>query len=230
MIVSVIIPVAGQGKRFKGTIPKQYLNIYGQSIIAITVQKFIALDIITYGIIVAAENEIENTASLLNKLPGFSDKFKIVAGGKERQDSVFQGLQNIPPDTDIVVVHDGVRPLISSKIIIESIKMTEISGACVVAVPVKDTIKRVTGGRVIETLPREDLWQVQTPQVFKYPILKAAHDAALSEGYYSTDESALVEWMGHTVKIVHGEYSNIKITTEDDLNFAQLFYKEQQAP
>ena len=227
MKVSAIIPVAGTGTRFKGKIPKQYSKIHGQSIIAITVQKFIALDSITDGILVAAENEIEKISRILNKLPGFSDKFNIVPGGKERQDSVYNGLQHIPPDSDIVIVHDGVRPLVSPMNILDSIKTTRTTGACVVAVPVKDTIKRINPDGTIETLSREELWQVQTPQTFTFSILIKAHEAALKAGYYATDESALVEWIGYPVKIIKGEYTNIKITTEDDLKLARILYQKQ---
>jgi len=228
MKVSAIIPVAGAGTRFKHKIPKQYSKIHGQSIIEITVQKFIALDSITDGILVAAKSEIEKITRLLIQLPGFLEKFKIIPGGKERQDSVYKGLQNIPPDSDIVVVHDGVRPLVNQKNILDSIEAAKTSGACVVAVPVKDTIKRITTDGTVETLSREELWQVQTPQTFRYPILKKAHEAALNAGYYTTDESALVEWIGYPVKIIDGEYTNIKITTEDDLELARILYKKKE--
>ena len=167
MVVSAIIPVAGQGKRFGGSVPKQYMDINGQPAIALTLQKFASLAEIDHGVVVIAKDEEENTRRILKHIKGFKNKFEIVTGGKKRQDSVYCGLQHISPDTDVVIVHDGVRPLVTSSIILESIKSAAKYGACVVAVPVKDTIKQVENDVVIKTIPRDQLWQVQTPQSFK---------------------------------------------------------------
>ena len=226
MVVSAIIPVAGQGKRFGGKTPKQFLKIGGQPIIEITLQKFISLDEINHGVVVVAESEIDSSRNLFRHIDGFDEKFKIISGGVERQDSVYSGIKNIPPDTDIVVVHDGVRPLVSSQLISKSIQTAVETGACIAALPVKDTIKRVKHGTVLETIPRDRLWQVQTPQTFKYSILREAHEKARETDFYSTDESALVEWNGHPVKIILGEYSNIKITSTVDLELSRLLYQE----
>ena len=119
-------------------------------------------------------------------------------------------------DTEIIIVHDGVRPFIKSDIIRRSIETARQKGACIAAVPVKDTIKEVTGDRVIRTIPRDTLYQVQTPQTFKYEILVSAHRLAAEKNYYSTDESSLVEWAGYPVTVVNGSYENIKITTRED--------------
>ena len=226
MNVSAIIPVAGRGKRFGGPLPKQYLELDGQPLISRTLRTFVDLPSISGGVVVAAADEIARITTYLEKIDGFSEKFRVIEGGKERQDSVYFGLQQIPSTTDIVLVHDGVRPLVTQAILINSIKVAEQYGACVVAVPVKETIKKVAGKKVVETIPRADLWQAQTPQTFRYSILKEAHEKARQSGFYSTDESALVEWTGYKVRIVMGAYTNIKITTQEDLKMARMLYEE----
>lgn len=225
MIVSAIIPVAGLGKRFGGKTPKQFLKIADQSIIEITLRKFISVEEINTGVVVVSEKEKSSSQIQFSNIKGFDQKFSIISGGIQRQDSVFNGLQNISPETDIVVVHDGVRPLVSSRLIRNSIKSAHENGACIAALPVKDTIKRVQNSMVQETIPRENLWQVQTPQTFKYSLLMQAHEKARKANFYSTDESALVEWSGHQVTVIPGEPHNIKITTSDDLNLCR-YYRE----
>jgi 2-C-methyl-D-erythritol 4-phosphate cytidylyltransferase len=227
MKISAIIPVAGQGKRFGGKTPKQFLTINNQSIIEITLKKFVSLDNINDGVVVVSESDIDFSRDLFRKIDGFENKFKVVKGGKKRQDSVYNGLQIIPSDTDIVVVHDGVRPLVSSQLITKSIQNALVTGACIAAIPVKDTIKRAQNDTVIETIPRDNLWQVQTPQSFRYSVLKEAHEKAKKIGFYSTDDSSIVEWNGHPVNIIIGEYSNIKITTKGDLELSLLLYQKE---
>jgi 2-C-methyl-D-erythritol 4-phosphate cytidylyltransferase len=225
MVISAIIPAAGQGKRFGGETPKQFLKIGDQTIIEIALQKFVSLAEINYGVVVVSDNERSSFETQFCNIDGFKQKFKIISGGIERQDSVYNGLKNIPPGTDIVVVHDGVRPLVSSRLIRNSIESAIKSGACITALPVKDTIKRVKNDTVLETIPRKHLWQVQTPQAFNYSILMEAHEKARDANFYSTDESALVEWSGHPVKIIPGEHRNIKITTSADLELSRLLYQ-----
>lgn len=228
MVVSAIIPVAGQGKRFGGNTPKQFLKIGNETIIEITLKKIISLTEIDYGVVVVPQSERAASENLFSKIDGFNLKFKIINGGIERQDSVYNGLKNVPPGTDIVIVHDGVRPLVSSQLLRNSIISASKTGACIAALPVKDTIKRVEKNTVLETIPRDQLWQVQTPQTFRYSVLLSAHEKARAENYYSTDESALVEWSGHPVSIVPGETQNLKITTTDDLELCRYYYKEME--
>jgi 2-C-methyl-D-erythritol 4-phosphate cytidylyltransferase len=227
MKICAIIPVAGRGKRFASKTPKQYHKIYGQPIITITLQKFLSIEDISCGIVVAAPEEMNRVEKLLQALKGFKEKYKIAVGGKQRQDSVYNGLMCISSDTDIVIVHDGVRPLISKKIIKESIRSAKKYGACITAVPVKDTIKRVQDNKVLSTLFRENLWQVQTPQTFQFNILKNAHEQAKIKNYYSTDEAGLVEWIGHPVHVITGDYKNIKVTTADDIKLVEGLYNEK---
>jgi 2-C-methyl-D-erythritol 4-phosphate cytidylyltransferase len=224
MLVSAIIPVAGHGKRFGGETPKQFLKIGDQTIAEMTIRKFVSIAEIDSGVVVVSETERATCEKLFRTIKGFEKKFKIVIGGVERQDSVYNGLKVLPPGTDIVIVHDGVRPLASSHLIINSIQSAVKTGACIAAIPVKDTIKRVKDSKVLETIPRKDLWQIQTPQSFRYDILMDAHEKAKRANYYSTDESALVEWSGHRVTIIPGEPQNIKITTRADLELSMLYY------
>lgn len=225
MKVSAIIPVAGQGKRFCSSIPKQYLEIDGQSIVAITIQKVLSISETLKGVVVVAETEMERTDSLLGKIKGFKEKFKIAVGGQERQDSVYNGLINLETDSEIVIVHDGVRPLVSQDILIESIQVAQKTGACIAAVPVKDTLKRTQDYKIIETVSRSGLWHAQTPQTFKYPILYQAHKKAKEDNFYATDEAALVERLGHAVSVIKGDYRNIKITTVEDFEMVKMLIK-----
>jgi 2-C-methyl-D-erythritol 4-phosphate cytidylyltransferase len=226
MVVSAIIPVAGQGKRFGGKSPKQFQKIGDQTIIEITLKKFVSIAEINTGVVVVPENDIVFSENLFREIEGFAQKFTVVSGGIVRQDSVYNGLKTIPSGTDIIVVHDGVRPLVSSRLIRDSIESAFKSGACIAALPIKDTIKRVKNYTVQKTISRENLWLVQTPQAFQYSILMDAHEKARKKNFYSTDESALVEWSGHTVSIIPGETQNIKITTPADLDLCRLYYKD----
>ena len=148
----------------------------------------------------------------------------MVEGGKERLYSVYNGLRKLYPQTDIVVIHDGVRPFVSIKLIENSIAAAAKFKAVGVAVPVKDTIKVVGNGNIIKTTPkRENLWAMQTPQSFNYDLIMDAYEKALCDGFYGTDDTVLVERMGLPVKVIEGAYENIKITTPEDIIFAETF-------
>jgi 2-C-methyl-D-erythritol 4-phosphate cytidylyltransferase len=227
MKVAAIIPVAGKGKRFGGEIPKQYFKLNGKPIIAITLNKVLAVKEIDHIIVVVSAYEVERMTQIIEQFCDSKKNIRIVIGGEKRQDSVYNGLQDIDRDTEIVVVHDGVRPLIRPEIISESIKIAVKQGACIVAIPVKDTIKQVSGEKVIKTISRDQLIQVQTPQTFKYRILKKAHNEAKIINYYATDEAGLIEWLGLPVIVLKGSSDNIKITTKDDLKIAEaLLYED----
>jgi 2-C-methyl-D-erythritol 4-phosphate cytidylyltransferase len=168
----------------------------------------------------------------------FSKVKRIAPGGKERQDSVYSGLTLIDKETDVVLIHDGVRPLIEKSIVEESIRQLRGFDGVVVGVPLKDTIKevrsQVSGVRrkgeeiiVKKTLNRSVLWAIQTPQVFKYSVLMKAYRKAMDERFYSTDDSAIVEKYGGKVKAIMGSYSNIKITTPEDLDIAELLLRKR---
>jgi 2-C-methyl-D-erythritol 4-phosphate cytidylyltransferase len=148
----------------------------------------------------------------------------VVAGGSERQASVRLGLEAcLAADEDLILVHDGVRPLLTADCIDRLLPVAARFGACILAVPVKDTIKEVAAGVVQGTPDRQRLWQVQTPQVFRLGLLRRAHRQAQRDGYLGTDDAALVERLGEVVAVVEGDYRNIKITTTEDLLIAQAF-------
>jgi 2-C-methyl-D-erythritol 4-phosphate cytidylyltransferase len=226
MKVAAIIPVAGSGKRFASTIPKQFLEMAGRPIIAVTLQKILATSQIDQVVLVCARTTRGQMEKLVTAIPGFAAKGTIVTGGDERQDSVYNGLKILPENTELVLVHDGVRPLISTKILANSIRVAQREGACVAAVPAKDTIKRVHDKLVVETLHRDELWLIQTPQTARYDWLMQAHQQARRHKFNGTDEASLLEWQGFPVKVIQGDYFNLKITTPEDLKIARLLFKE----
>lgn len=215
----VVIVAAGSGSRMKRDINKQFIKLDGKEIIAYTIEKFYKSEDIGDIVIVIKENEekyfIEN---IINKY-GF-DNIKLAYGGKERQDSVYNGIKKLNRNCEIVLIHDGARPFVNEDIIKNSIKETKENNAVVVGVPVKDTIKVVdSDGNIVDTPNRSLLWSVQTPQSFKYEIITKAYEYAYSNDYYGTDDAMLVEHIGYNVKMIEGSYDNIKITTEEDLHF-----------
>jgi 2-C-methyl-D-erythritol 4-phosphate cytidylyltransferase len=161
----------------------------------------------------------------LKKLAG------VIPGGKERQDSVRAGIETLDRDTDIVIIHDAVRPFITAKLIEDCIRAAAEEGAATVGVPVKDTVKEVgADGRVMRTCDRNLLWLTQTPQAFRRDIIENAHRAAVRDGYRGTDDTSLVERLGIAVRMIRGDYGNIKITTPEDLVIAEaLLAASQQA-
>ena len=215
----VVIVAAGSGSRMKRDINKQFIKLDGKEIIAYTIEKFYKSEDIDDIVIVIKENEekyfIEN---IINKY-GF-DNIKLAYGGKERQDSVYNGIKKLNSNCEIVLIHDGARPFVNEDIIKNSIEEAKENNAVVVGVPVKDTIKVVdSDGNIVDTPNRSLLWSVQTPQSFKYEIITRAYEYAYSNDYYGTDDAMLVEHIGYNVKMIEGSYDNIKITTEEDLHF-----------
>jgi 2-C-methyl-D-erythritol 4-phosphate cytidylyltransferase len=224
--VIALIPAAGAGKRMGRETSKQYLEIGGRPILAHTLDVFDRCDAVSEVCLIVPEDDCPYACDLVDGMR-FSKPIRVIAGGKERQDSVKNGLDAIY-NCDIVMVHDGVRPFVTEAIINRSIEETAKYGATVVAIPAKDTIKSVDAeGNVIETLDRKRLWQIQTPQTFRYEILKEAFDKAYKEGFYGTDDAALVERLGCKVKVVEGSYDNIKITTQEDLVIAEAILKSR---
>ncbi len=150
---------------------------------------------------------------------------RFVVGGIERQDSVSNALGQLPADCGWVVIHDGVRPFVSLDLIRRTCELAVVSGAAIAAVPSTDTVKRVENGEVAETLPRQSIWLVQTPQVFKRGLILKAYDEARLQGWIGTDDASFVERLGHTVAVAQGERSNIKVTTPEDLEWGDSFMK-----
>lgn len=219
--IYAIIPAAGLGKRM-GNIKKPYITLKGKPIIAHTLRPFQMCDRVDGICIVVAKGDEELCANKLMNSHGMDKVIRIIPGGNTRQESVFLGLKSLPSNAKAVLIHDAVRPFITKEMITNSIEALEDCDGAVVAVPVKDTIKRVDQhNRVVETLDRTVLWQTQTPQTFKYQVIMQAHLNAQEKGIHTTDDASLVEALGcYNIKVVMGNYENIKITTPDDLILA----------
>ncbi len=218
--VIAIVPSAGSGRRFGGG--KTLLDMKGMPVIARTLSVLQAVDEIAEIIPVMRSDEMEEALEIVEQY-AFTKVKKIAPGGRERQESVSHGLALIERKNCIVLVHDGVRPLVTTGIIRRAIAALGDLDGVVTAVAVKDTIKEVRDGLVKKTLAREELFAAQTPQVFPYNVLTEAYAEALSSGKHFTDDAAMVEHRGGRVKVIEGEYTNIKITTREDLAVAEAF-------
>jgi 2-C-methyl-D-erythritol 4-phosphate cytidylyltransferase len=216
-----IIVAGGLGKRIEGNLPKQFLKLGGKPILARTIDKFQKCELIDEIILVVPEGHLGYCSQTIVEKYSCDKIRKIVCGGKERQDSVYQGLKACSNATAFVAIHDGVRPFISVEKIAESIELCRDKKAVIVAVPAKDTIKRVVDCSVVTTLDRNKLWLVQTPQVFEYRLIRDAYEKAIKEDFIGTDDSVLVERLGCEIAVLEGEYTNIKITTREDLILAE---------
>lgn len=226
MAYQVIIPAAGQGKRMGAGKNKLLLEVNQRPILIHTLMIF-EEDEQCEGIILAISPEDEMEFRELITRYHIHKITAITFGGKERQQSVYNGLK-AARQTGIILVHDGARPFVQLANIHALIHATEQYGAAVLAVPMKDTIKRVHDNEVIETVERSSLWAIQTPQAFRVSILLAAHEAAIKSQFIGTDDASLVEQMNVPVKIVEGSYDNIKLTTIEDLYFADAIMRKRQ--
>ncbi|WP_307257686.1 2-C-methyl-D-erythritol 4-phosphate cytidylyltransferase [Oikeobacillus pervagus] len=225
MNYQVIIPAAGQGKRMKAGKNKLFIELNRKPIIIHTLEVF-EVDPRCEGItLVVHQNEMEEFTHLLKSYHITKVK-SLTIGGKERHHSVFNGLIHLQNE-EIVLVHDGARPFIKQEIIHRLVDCAMKSGAAIVAVPVKDTIKKVKEGQIEGTIDRSSLWAAQTPQAFNVSILLDAYKKANDEQYIGTDEASLVERLSLAVEIVEGDYDNIKLTTPEDLFFAEAIMKKQ---
>jgi 2-C-methyl-D-erythritol 4-phosphate cytidylyltransferase len=229
MHITAIIPAAGEGSRFRGAVRKQFFVLDGLPILSPPLMALTASNALAAAIIVVPPGEESFVREALS-LAGVELATEVVSGGRERQDSVYNGLLRANPDTDLVLIHDGVRPFVSPGVVLATIEAAKECGAAVAAVPVTDTIKRVDAdGFVIDTPAREQLWAAQTPQVFRYSLLMQAHQSVRKRGILATDDAALLEHLGVRVKVVRGSYENLKITSEDDLPLAGLILRRQRA-
>ncbi len=222
--ITAIIPAAGRGSRMNHSINKQYIELEQKPILAHTLSVFDKCRKIDEIIIVVATGEDKILEQMIFEKYKFKTKCRVVVGGATRQESVYNALLKVDSKCTMVAVHDGARPLITVKDILKSIKGAKDYGGCVLAVPVTATMKKADKeGFVEETIERSLLYNIQTPQTFEYGLLIKAYDNASKEGIVGTDDSYLVEMLGHKVKIVNGSYNNIKITTPEDLIYAQEF-------
>lgn len=218
--VGVVIVAAGRGTRMGTTESKQYLLLQDKPIIVHTLEVFQRHPLITEIVLVTGEVDVERCQEWI-KTYKLGKVSAVVTGGSERQHSVYRGLEKLK--TTWVMVHDGVRPFVQEQEITACYERAWEIGASVLAVPVKDTIKQVnTEGKVLSTPDRRSLWAIQTPQTFRLSELRAAYEEAERDGFLGTDDSSLAERSGIPVAVVEGSYRNIKITTSEDLDFAEF--------
>ncbi|MDK2808929.1 MAG: 2-C-methyl-D-erythritol 4-phosphate cytidylyltransferase [Clostridiales bacterium] len=227
MKTSAIVLAAGRGTRMGSKIPKQYLELCDRPILyyALHVFEESSVDEI---ILVTSEEEISYCRKEIVEKYGFKKVVQIVCGGKERYHSVYQGLQSIK-NSDYVFIHDGARPFVTKQEISELMVQVQTYGACICAVPVKDTIKiSDANGFVVETPARDALWQIQTPQVFSFPLIVSAYQRFIQKMDSTvTDDAMIVErYANHPVKLIMSSYRNIKITTQEDLIYGKLLMGE----
>src|SRR5215467_2547949 len=226
MKVGAIIAAAGFGRRMKADRPKQLLALNGAPSIIHTIRKFDASPLIDYIIVTAPRESVQEVRDLV-KSASLRKIVLVVEGGERRQDSVAAGLAHLQPGTEIVAVHDGVRPFVPAEDIENVVKQAQRTGAAILGVPIVETVKQVEKDLVELTLTREHLVLAQTPQVFRTDILKEAFDRARQDEYYGTDESSLVERLGRPIAVVRGSERNIKITRPTDLTLARAFLEEE---
>ncbi|MDI6638360.1 MAG: 2-C-methyl-D-erythritol 4-phosphate cytidylyltransferase [Bacillota bacterium] len=221
MSVCALIAAAGAGRRMGAGVNKVFLPLRGEPVLRHTLRAFEVCDCVDDVIVIVAPDEVESTRSLVGTWGEISRVRGVVAGGATRQESVLRGLGHLGAACEIVVVHDGARPLIRPFTISRVVEAARTFGAAVVAVPVRDTTKVVRGGEVVTTLDRDTLWAAATPQAFRRGIIEDAHRAGACDGVQATDDSMLVERTGVRIKVIQGEYANIKITTPEDLVVAE---------
>ncbi len=228
---AAIVLAGGSGRRMHSNVKKQYLIIGDKPVLYYSLEAFQSSSLIDEIILVCSREDIEQCREEIVVRYGFTKVKKIVAGGKERHDSVFEGLKALE-DCAYVMIHDGARPFIDEEMLERIWSQLPSVRACTVGMPVKDTIKLSdTLGFVEKTLPRERLWNIQTPQAFAYDLIRRAHELR-AEGLLEaqiTDDAMLIEYTEQIpVKLIEGSYENIKITTPEDLLYAELIWKQRR--
>ncbi len=205
------------------SLPKAFLPIVGVPLLVRTLRSMERSSSVSKGILIVTPGWKEYCYGLLDQYGPFRLSWVVIHGGKERQDSVHLGLTQLDKDCELVIIHDGARPFVTAGMIDRSLEMAAKVGGAVVAIPAKDTIKRVSAtGVIAETLSRQELWLAQTPQTFCVPLIRKAHAWALANNVLTTDDAALVEKIGGVVKVIPGNPYNIKITTPEDLALAEM--------
>ncbi|HSM85065.1 MAG TPA: 2-C-methyl-D-erythritol 4-phosphate cytidylyltransferase [Candidatus Limnocylindrales bacterium] len=238
MKVIAIIPAAGLGTRMappgkKGLPSKQFFEINGTPILIHTLRVFARNNQVTHIVVALRRNEMEQFSRTLEK-EKLAAKVELVEGGEHRQDSVANAVASLKAaNDDIVLVHDAVRPFVDDEIIASVIREVEKHGAAIAGLPAVDTIKQVEraaeGAIITSTIPRERVVQAQTPQGFRYELIKRAFDSALADGFTGTDEASLVERLGENVWVVMGSARNIKITTPADMELAEFLLAQARS-
>lgn len=225
MKVAAIVPAAGKGRRIRSKTEKPYIKLCGKPILAHTLLKLSRNRLISEIVVAVSREKIGKVkAGIIDKFR--IKKIKVVSGGKERRDSVFNALKNISGDVDYILIHDGIRPFVTDALIRASLRAARRFGAGIAAVPVKPTLKHIgEDGRIKNTPDRRDFWEAQTPQAFRRDLIEKAYKSARRK-INITDDSMLVEQLGIKPKTVMGSYGNIKITTPEDLVLAKILCRK----
>jgi len=227
MSVLAIIPAAGLGVRMGGGTPKQFLSLEGVPIFIHTLRKFAASEAVDDVILALRPEDMERADADVAR-EHFSQTVQLVAGGATRQETVARALAEAPPGTEIVVVHDAVRPFIELEMIQRVVEAARKDGAAILGIPSVDTVKQIERQIILGTIPRERIMLAQTPQAFRYALIREAFDRAMADGFMGTDESSLVERLGHNVTVLMGSDRNIKITKPSDLPLARLYIAQER--
>ena len=227
-MIAAIIVAAGKGTRLQGSLPKQYLPLAGLPILAHTLAVWGKCESVVQIYLVVPRDDFDFCREHILDRIRLAAGVHLVAGGARRQQSVYRGLEQVDPGCSIVVIHDGVRPFVPPGRISACIKGAQQFGACILGIPAYDTLKQVdASGNIVKTTARDAIWLAQTPQAFRYDLIKAAHDQARLDGYQGTDDASLVERLGQPVRIIHGSRSNLKITTKEDLEMARALVNKK---
>lgn len=225
--IIAIVPAAGFGKRMGVKKAKQFLDIDGKPIVAVTLDVLQRCDLIDRIVLVVPERDIDYCYREIIERYNLRKVFRVVSGGERRQDSVRKGIESVANLCKRVLIHDGVRPLISHELIARIVSAANSFRAVVSGLPISETVKEVDNqGIVLRSIDRRQLWSIQTPQVFRWDDISLAHKEAIKKGWEdATDDSFLIEKMGLPVNIIEGERRNIKITTPQDLDMAKFLLK-----
>jgi 2-C-methyl-D-erythritol 4-phosphate cytidylyltransferase len=227
--VIAIIPAAGVGVRMSSSKAKQFIDLCGKPILAVTLNHFQKCSLVDKIVVVVPEDDVDYCKREIVDRYKQSKVCKVVAGGKRRQDSVRKGLEAVGDLCKWVLIHDGVRPLVTTELIERVIKAVKKSRAVITGLPVKETVKELDEqGMVLRSVNRSHLWLIQTPQIFQFEDLRLAHQKALNDDWEeATDDAFLIEKMGVPVKIIKGEESNVKVTTPRDLDIARFLMSKK---
>lgn len=229
-MITAIIPAAGRSERMEKLGNKLFVEIKNKPILAYTLEVFNQCPQIDQIILVLNEKDLKLFQEKIEKKYHFKKNLLVVKGGKQRQDSVFEGLKKIDKSTLYIVIHDGSRPLITTRLINKAISDVQGTNGIVLGLPLVDTIKKVSENRIIEkTLNREKIWLTQTPQIFKKEIIIEAHRRAKKDKFQATDDAMLVERLGYKVKMLPGSSDNIKITNPEDLRLMEYILDKRKS-
>ncbi|MGE4357424.1 MAG: 2-C-methyl-D-erythritol 4-phosphate cytidylyltransferase [Candidatus Omnitrophota bacterium] len=225
MKISCIVPSAGKGKRLKANVDKVFVLLDNKPILYYTLKNLEASKEIGEIVLVVSKESLEFSCNEFLKKFKFSKIKKIVEGGKTRTESVWRGLQSADEKSKFILIHDGARPFVDEDCLNRLIKAGEEFGSAVLGLPITSTVKKVRNSFVSKTVPRDYLWEIQTPQIFKRDLIIDCYKKAIEEKFIATDDAQILEHYGYKVKIVKGSPLNIKITTPEDLTLAKAILK-----